>query len=154
MADYYTKFSLLLELPDKAAQEYALDLADRARRIQQEEEVADFPDSLRVEIDDWQFETESESSPESRGILLVTENGGINAACAFIQHLLQRFDPGGRLTFEWSNDCSKPRVDAYGGGAALVTARKIKSMNTGTWLHRQLAKLHPHKPASALIDAQ
>jgi len=140
MADYYTKFSLILELPDKAAQDYALDLADRARRIQQEEEVADFPDSLRIEIDDWQFETELESSPEIRGIWLHTENGGVNAACAFIQHLLQTFDPCSRLTFEWSHDCSKPRVDAYGGGAAIITAEEIQTMSTAQWLEEHTSE--------------
>ena len=65
----------------------------------------------------------------------------MDAVCAFIQHLLQKFDPRGRVAFEWSNDCSKPRVDAYGGGAALVTARKIKSLTTGAWLHREVARL-------------
>jgi hypothetical protein len=53
--------------------------------------------------------------------------------------LLQTFDPGGRVTFEWSHDCSKPRVDAYGGGAAIVTANEIKTMNTGQWLQEHAA---------------
>jgi hypothetical protein len=51
--------------------------------------------------------------------------------CTFIQHLLQRFDPASHATLEWSNDCSKPRMDAFGGGAAIITAKKIKSMSTG-----------------------
>jgi hypothetical protein len=67
--------------------------------------------------------------------------GGIDAVCAFIQHLLQEFDPAGHATLEWSNDCSKPRVDAFGGGAALITAHKVKTINTGAWLHRQVARL-------------
>ena len=54
--------------------------------------------------------------------------------CAFLQHLLQKFDPQGCVTFEWSHDCSRPRLDAYGGGAAIVTARKIKTLSTGQWL--------------------
>jgi hypothetical protein len=32
-------------------------------------------------------------------------------------------------------------VDAFGGGAALITARKIKSINTGEWLHREVTRL-------------
>ena len=65
-------------------------------------------------------------------------NGGLDAVCEFIQHLLQKFDPRGRVTFEWSHDCSKPRVDAYGGGAACITAKEIKSMSTAAWLNEQI----------------
>jgi hypothetical protein len=60
----------------------------------------------------------------------------MDALCAFIQHLLQKFDPRGRVEFEWSHDCSKPRVDAYGGGAAIITAKRIKSMSTCEWLRK------------------
>jgi hypothetical protein len=47
----------------------------------------------------------------------------------------------GGAFFIGANDCSKPRVDAYGGGAALITGQKIKSINTGEWLHREVARL-------------
>ena len=60
--------------------------------------------------------------------------GGIDAVIALIQHLLQKFDPEGCVRFEWSNDCSKPRPDAYGGGAAVVTAKKVETISTGQWL--------------------
>jgi hypothetical protein len=40
------------------------------------------------------------------------------------------------VTFEWSHDCSKPRVDAYGGGAAIITAKRIKTMSTCEWLRK------------------
>ena len=65
--------------------------------------------------------------------------GGVDAVCAFIQHLLHKFDPKDYVTFEWSHDCCKPRVDAYGGGAALITAKEIKTMSTATWLNEQIA---------------
>jgi hypothetical protein len=65
--------------------------------------------------------------------------GGVDAVCAFIQHLLQEFDQKGYVTFEWSHDCSKPRVDAYGGGAAFITAKEIKSVSTAAWLNEQIA---------------
>jgi hypothetical protein len=45
------------------------------------------------------------------------------------------------VTFEWSHDCSKPRADAYGGGAALITAKNIKTMNTSDWLQEQIGLL-------------
>jgi hypothetical protein len=56
-----------------------------------------------------------------------------------VEHLLQKFDPKSYVTFEWSHDCSKPRVDAYGGGAAVITAQEIKTMSTVAWLNQQIA---------------
>jgi hypothetical protein len=90
---------------------------------------------------------------EGWGLWLHTNSGGLDAVCVFIQHLLQRFDAAGHVTFEWSHDCSKPRVDAYGGGAALITARKIRTFKTAEWLHRQVARLSAKKPAPELFPA-
>jgi hypothetical protein len=67
----------------------------------------------------------------------------VEAACLFTQHLLQKFDPKTHVTFEWSHDCSKPCVDAYGGGAAFITAKEIKSMSTAAWLNEQIACARP-----------
>jgi hypothetical protein len=140
MADYFTNFSLVIALPDGAAQEYALELAGRAERIRLEDEQSDgFPASLKGVVEDWCFETDADSHSGKPGLWLRSSSGGIDAVCEFIRHLLGKFDPQGRVTFEWSNDCSKPRLDAYGGGAAIVTAHEIKTMNTGEWLDRHAA---------------
>jgi hypothetical protein len=143
MADYYTNFSLVLELPDQSSQKYALKLAEEAGSWQLDEQIpTDFPASLVEVLEIWNFETEAETSPDQGkyGLWLHSSNGGIDAVCAFIQHLLRKFNPTGRVEFEWSNDCSKPRTDAYGGGAAIITTRKIISMTTGEWLAKQSAR--------------
>ena len=140
MAEYFTNFSLVLPLPNEAAQQYAIELANKARRVQQgDEKPAHFPPSLEDVTEDWQFETDAESSEGKLGLWLHSEYGGIDAVCAFVQHLLQKFDPEGRGGLEWSNDCSRPRTDAFGGGAAFITAKKIKTMNTAEWLRQQAA---------------
>jgi hypothetical protein len=54
---------------------------------------------------------------------------------------LEKFNPDGCVTFEWSHDCTKPRIDAYGGGAAIITARKIKTMSTSEWIRANLSDL-------------
>ena len=147
MADYFTNFSLIVPLPNEAAQKYALDLAEQAFNTRMGDDMpSDFPASLRDFVEDWQFDTDSAHPSNSRGLWLHSSDGGINAVCAFIQHLLKQFDPSGCVSLEWSNDCSKPRVDAFGGGAALITAGKIRHINTGQWLHRQVARLHKPKP--------
>lgn len=145
MADYFTNFSLVLDLPDQSAQQYALKVAREAADMRFGEEPPelppDFPASLVDVLEIWLFETEVQGSLEQDkyGIWLHSGDGGIDAACAFIQHLLRKFNPAGCVEFEWSNDCSKPRTDAYGGGAAIITARKIKSMTTYEWLRKQAA---------------
>ena len=135
MADYYTNFSLQVRLPDEAAQAYALELHSQGTRLWQGDDVpADYPAELREHHEDWCFEVEADVVEKLPGLWLHSSNGGIDAVCAFLQHLLKKFDPSGRVTFQWSNDCSKPRVDAYGGGAAIITARKVKTMSTCDWL--------------------
>jgi len=62
MADYFTKFSFILDLPDEAAQKHALALAHQAHRIQQDDEpLNDFPASLAEFVEDWAFETDAET---------------------------------------------------------------------------------------------
>ena len=140
MADYYTNFSLVLNLANETEQAYALDLAHKASLVHQGDELpADFPKALVDLIEDWQFETDADNSGTKHGLWLHSMNGGVDAVCAFIQHLLQKFDPERYVTLEWSHDCSKPRVDAYGGGAAFITAQEIKTMNTAAWVNEQIA---------------
>src|SRR5437879_660930 len=114
MADYFTNFSLILPLPTEAAQKYALDLAEQAFHIHMGEDMPnDFPESLRDVVEDWQFDSDASDPSNGCGLWLHSDSGGVDAACAFIQHLLQRFDASGCVGLEWSNDCSKPRIDAY-----------------------------------------
>jgi hypothetical protein len=133
MADYFTNFSLVVKLKEPE-REYALGLATIAssHRFDSEQVPADFPPDLALVLEGWDFETEQDKD----GIWLHSQNGGIDAACVFIQHLLRKFSPDGSVSFEWSHDCTKPRLDAYGGGAAFITARKIKSMSTSNWLQK------------------
>ena len=93
---------------------------------------ADFPDDMKDEIESWTFETEA--TPE--GLWLNSQYGGQESACAFIQHLLQKFDFAPAVAFEWSHDCSRPKTDAYGGGAAFVTATEIETFSTSEWLSK------------------
>jgi hypothetical protein len=140
MADYFTNFSLVLKLANETEQAYALDLAHKASLAQQGDELpADFPKELVDMVEDWHFEMEADNSGTTHGLWLHSMYGGVDAVCAFIQHLLQKFDAQGKVSFEWSHDCSKPRVDAYGGGAAFITAQEIKSMSTTAWLNQQIA---------------
>jgi hypothetical protein len=113
MADYFTNFSLMFSLPGAEAQTYALELAEKASRIREgDEQSEDFPKELADVVEDWSFDTNPDTEGNKTALWLHSSNGGIDAVCAFIQHLLGRFDPQGRVMIEWSHDCSKPRTDA------------------------------------------
>ena len=131
MADYYTNFSVILPLTQEQ-QEYALKLFKEASAHHNEGTPipTDFPAALKDEIDGWTFETES----TPKGLWLNSQYGGQETACVSIQHLLQKFHFAPTVAFEWSYDCSKPRTDAYGGGAAFITATEIKTFTTSEWL--------------------
>ncbi|MEQ2009766.1 MAG: hypothetical protein ABMA26_23520 [Limisphaerales bacterium] len=142
MADHYTNFSFQVRLPDVAAQAYALQLAATVSRLNLGDAAdADLPEALRAPavIEDWCFEVEADTVEQQPGLWLHSSEGGIDAACAFVQHLLQTYDPAGRVTFQWAYDCTRPCLDAYGGGAALITATEIKAMSTHQWLQAQAA---------------
>lgn len=138
MANYFTNFSLVLPLEDASQQQYALDLAVKAasRRFEDAPSMDDLPEDLKNVnvLENWNFEIEADGD---KSIWLHSYEGGIDAVCAFIQHLLKKFNSEDRVEFEWSNDCSKPRTDAYGGGAAVITAKNITTMNTSQWLRQQ-----------------
>ena len=133
MADYFTNFSVVLPLI-KEQQEYALNLVKQAEAYRNDNQQlpADFPESLRDEVENWPFEVE----PVAKGIWLHSQYGGQEVACVFIQHLLQKYDFAPAVAFEWSHDCTKPRLDAYGGGAAFITSSEIETFSTAEWLRK------------------
>jgi len=133
MADYFTNFSVVLPLT-KEQQEYAVNLVKQlAAHLQDDEPLpSTFPDLFRDETEPWQFEVEAEAD----GLWLHSQYGGQDAACEFIQHLLQKFEFAPAVAFEWSHDCSKPRTDAYGGGAAFITQTEIETFSTSEWLQK------------------
>ena len=55
----------------------------------------------------------------------------------FIQNFLKEFRPDGHWTLEWAETCDKPLLDAFGGGAAFVTATEIKYFHTSEWVTKQ-----------------
>ena len=143
MADYYTSFSFVLDLPGAEAIKYAIDLATIAEALRWESEEdrqtreTQFPKELEVFLDEWDFEVAEEKS----GIWIHSNDGGTDAACQFVQHLLDRFGIIEAVSFEWANTCNKPGLYAYGGGAAVVTATEIKAISTCQWVFKRLERI-------------
>lgn len=131
MADYFTNFSFVLPLKNAGEIEYALNLHRQALGMRDAELVPkSFPESLGNCLENWCFDIKADAA----GVWLHSQSGGIDSVCAFVQHLLEKCNPAGVVTFEWSHDCTQPRIDAFGGGAAIITATEIKTMNTSDWI--------------------
>jgi hypothetical protein len=58
----------------------------------------------------------------------------LDPLCHRLQNIMKHFDIPGPWGFTWSQDCTAPRTDAYGGGACIVSQDEITYMDTGTWL--------------------
>ena len=135
MADYFTNFSVVLALT-KPQQDYALNLAKQVEAYRNEGKPlpADFPASVKDVVEEWPFDVEAVKN----GVWLNSQYGGQESACVFIQHLLQKYDFAPHIALEWSHDCSKPRLDAFGGGAAFVTSSEIQTFSTSGWLQKMM----------------
>jgi len=71
MADYYTRFSLVLHLPSEEAQEYALDIHHQARQASEgDEPPPNFPPTLSEQLDAWQFEMDADDPAGQHGLWL------------------------------------------------------------------------------------
>ena len=128
MADYFTHFSCLIDVgtADKAA--LAVALFDQLRVEDQE---ADEPQVSG-------FDLSIQDGPDS-SILWIRdeEHGDIEQVIGFVLRLAVDLDLSGLWGFEYALTCSRPRLDAFGGGAHVIdlgARTTIGWTNTNEWL--------------------
>ena len=149
MADYYTKFSFTVpfhvdgntEEEDKV---HVRQLTDELNRLI-DEAIEDPEHEVFPEEDALMYGLHVAASGSGVWITDDAGEGSVDGAIAAGQWLLQQ--PGvatDKIEFGWSNDCSKPQTDAYGGGVAEVIAGSVKTW--GSWQGL------PKGPPQALID--
>ena len=131
MADYFTHFSCLLDVgtPENAA--LALDLYNKLS----EEGASEEPpaDGFLLSI-----------QPEHGGTQLWLRDdvtGDPERLIQFVKLCATEFGLTGRWGFQWSNTCSRPRLDGFGGGAHvldLATGETVAWTDTDGWLAQVL----------------
>jgi len=131
MADFFTHFSCVLDVgtPDNAAR--ALDLY----RVFMEEAAREdiLPDGFLLSV-----------QPEHGGSTLSIRDEGTGdpqQVILFALRCAEELGLTGRWGFQWANSCSRPRVNAFGGGAHvldLATRKTIAWIDTNGWLARTL----------------
>ena len=128
MADYFTHFSCLIDVgsPDKAAR--ALALFHDLRAADQD---ADDPEVAG-------FDLVRQDAPEGSSLWIHDDgNGDVEAVICFVLRLAEELDLTGPWGFQYSLTCSRPRLDAFGGGAHAIDLGARKSIgwsSTQEWL--------------------
>ncbi|MBL8579737.1 MAG: hypothetical protein KIT25_05495 [Enhydrobacter sp.] len=129
MADYFTHFSCLLDVgtPENAVR--ALELYDNTP---EDEDGLRFSEGFNLSI-----QTEGGS-----GLWIRDDcSGDPERVIEFVVLCAEEFDLKGLWGFEYANTCSKPRLDAFGGGAHVIDLGARKSVgwtSTNEWLCRAL----------------
>lgn len=128
MADYFTHFSCLIDVcsPDKAAR--ALALFQELRAADQD---ADEPEAAGFTIG-------RQDAPEGSSLWIHDEeHGDVEAVIRFVLRLAEELKLTGLWGFEYALTCSRPRLDAFGGGAHVIDLGARKSIgwiSTQEWL--------------------
>jgi len=146
MADYYVmaSFEIPLRTPEESAwahQLCAIELDGDPANVRVQLEAlgivtADLGDGVLPDQDEWggcwNFEMQVITSPTGGGLLWIhsREYFDSTTAAEICRAFLARFEPNGCIIFEWANSCSKPRLDAYGGGGCCVTAEGAEWIST------------------------
>ncbi|RWR09197.1 hypothetical protein [Paenirhodobacter populi] len=132
MADYFTHFSCVLDTGDPGKAARAMDLFSRLRA---EDEDADEPQFNG-------FDIMLQDGPGSTDLWIHDDNhGDVENVIAFVLRLAEEIDLTGLWGFDYANTCSRPRIDAFGGGAHVIDLGKRKSIGwigTHEWLSAAL----------------
>lgn len=128
MADYFTHFCCALDAgtPEKAAQ--ALDLHARLRA----------EDEASGDLEHGGFALALQDGPGSSVLWFHDDGqGDVEGLIAFVLRLASEIDLTGLWGFSYALTCSRPRLEAFGGGAHVIDLGARKSIgwvSTHEWL--------------------
>lgn len=129
MADYFTHFSCLLDVgsPDKAARALALFQSLRAA-----DQDADDPEEVAG------FTLARHDAAEGSTLWIHDDDhGDVEAVIRFVLRLAEELDLTDLWGFQYALTCSRPRLDAFAGGAHVIDLGARKSIgwtSTQEWL--------------------
>lgn len=120
MADYFTHFSCVLDVGSPAKATAAIELLDR---LHLEDEGADDPEYAG-------FALSQQDGPEGSILWFHDDDGqgDIEGVIRFVLRLAEEIDLSGLWGFEVAYTCSRPRLDAFGGGAHVIDLGARKSI--------------------------
>lgn len=132
MANYYTTYVWYSPKLTKAEQKwFTEELKRRAATL------ADPDDDANADYFDWEFFSSKEGAPPDR-LKLHNHEGGEGNVANLLQTFLKRFHPDKVVAFELAQTCDKDRSDGFGGGAVVISAKRIQWLFTYPWVQRRL----------------
>jgi hypothetical protein len=131
MADYFTKVSCVLDVgaPVNAA---------RAFEIYK----ADCPDGVEAQFSNGLFVSVPSEDAGSQFWIRDEGAGDPESVIRFVKICASEFGLSGCWGFQYSNTCSQPRLDGFGGGAHvldLATGQAIAWFYTENWIAQTIA---------------
>lgn len=114
MANYYTQFSKMIPALCRKQQKYIMQALNSAALI------LGFGDHT---------ETGLEVETDTDGLWVHSCEGGVNILLEAVSEWQLKFKKKEPWFLDWANTCSKPRLDAFSGGAAVVYKGEIKYFN-------------------------
>ncbi len=128
MADYFTHFSCLIDVGTSANAIRAIELFVQLR---DEDDLTDDPRFSG-------FDLSRQDGPDS-SILWIhdDDSGDVESVIGFVLRVAADLDLTGLWGFEYANTCSRPRLDAFGGGAHVIdlgARTTIGWTNSNEWL--------------------
>jgi hypothetical protein len=138
MAEFYTQFSCILDVgTDDNAKHAELVRAEFAAELYRDEGgTPGFTMMVQPDL-----------GPGALW-LYSDEQGDPEHVIGFVPRLAEELSLAGVWGFSWSHTCSKPRVDAFGGGAHVLdlgARRSIADIDCSNFVHEQIAR----EPAEA-----
>ena len=122
MANNYTQFSLALNIKSAAEKTWWEDTL-RAAADTEVDETGGSGADFDYEVSDTEVWFHDDG-----------EQGNLEQIEGFVQAYLKKFNPKGYFVIEWASTCSKARVGEFGGGLAVVTAKKTHWFQGYQWV--------------------
>lgn len=132
MADYYTNFSCLL---DAGPPENACKAMELFHGLRAEEADADDPEFSGFDL------VQQDGPGGSQLWLHDDDQGDVEGVINFVLRLAEELSLTGLWGFDFAHTCSRPRVEAFGGGAHVIDLGACKSLgwiSTHEWLNAVL----------------
>lgn len=132
MAEYFTRFSCLLDVGTVENAARALDIYNALMAQNAAEDPPAEPFLLSIEPEHGPTRLWMRDLGTADPQLLIT----------FVTRCAETFGLAGRWGFQWAGIASEPRIDGFSGGAHvldLTTGQTIEWMSSGRWLADHLA---------------
>lgn len=156
MADYFTHLSFVVECTKEEADlldEAADQFNERVEAAYAADEAPPEPTSpiakviLNHAADSGGLGTNF-TYQENEGHVWICDDDGtpdVGGLALLLQAWVSAINCAAPIHFTWAATCSKPRLDAFGGGACVITPKRIYWTNVHDWMDKQLAKLAKKK---------